>query len=76
MGIYRAYTKESRPEPARKATTSEYQTESDSLVGCKVEQLSDSIRFSTIASPVGWVERQRNPTNNTPKKAKFLNYKN
>ncbi|MBE9007845.1 hypothetical protein IQ259_22975 [Fortiea sp. LEGE XX443] len=49
MGIYRAYTKESRPEPVGKATTSEYKTESDSLVGCKTEDLSDSIQhFSQV----------------------------
>ncbi len=48
MGIYRAYTRESRPEPARKATTSEYKTESDSLVGCKTEQLFDSINSTRL----------------------------
>lgn len=35
MGIYRAYNREFRPVPTRKATTSEYKTESDRLVGCK-----------------------------------------
>jgi hypothetical protein len=37
--------KESRSNPVRLMTSSEYQTESDSLVGCKVEQLSDSHNF-------------------------------
>ena|GEM_PF-4305997 len=39
---------ESRPTPVGLITTSEYQTESDSLVGCKVEQLSDSSYWKEV----------------------------
>ncbi len=42
MGIYRAYKGESRPAPVIEVTLSENKPESDSLVGGKVEQLSDS----------------------------------
>jgi hypothetical protein len=41
MGIYRVYIGESRPVPVTEVTLSEYKTESDSLVGCKIEELSD-----------------------------------
>ncbi len=41
MGIYQAYKEESRPTPAIEVTLSENKPESDSLVGCNAEQLSD-----------------------------------